>query len=99
MRAEKFFYILHILTAVLIPFFVVSHLFVMHTPFVFVYEIYPSSPVAACIFVSSMVYHGLYGIRSWIVEKLGYVRKVDAGFLVAGILLMVLLNGSILGYW
>ncbi len=99
MKAERFFYGLHILTAVLVPFFVFAHLFAMHTPFFFVYELYPSSPVAACVFVSAMVYHGVYGIRGWFIEKMGYLKRADVAFVVAGIFLMVLLNGSVLGYW
>ncbi|WP_297445666.1 hypothetical protein [Desulfurobacterium sp.] len=99
MRAEKFFYSLHLITAITIPIFVLVHLLVMHTPFTFVYALYPSCPYAFCLFVTAMVYHGMYGIRGWFVEKMGQIKAADIAFITAGIFLCILLNGSILGYW
>lgn len=93
MRSERLLYFFYLASAVFVFFFFIVHNLMMHIkPLKEV--LHPKTPYFIYVLdfsILMILYHGLYGIRSIIVEKRGYSKTVDYLFVVIGAFLSVIL--------
>ncbi|WP_456395931.1 hypothetical protein [Desulfurobacterium sp.] len=93
MRSERLFYALYLAAAVFVFFFFIMHNLMMHIK-PLKEALHPHTPYFIYILDFSilvMLYHGLYGIRSIVIEKKGYSKNIDLMFAVVGVILAVVL--------
>ncbi len=93
MRSERLLYFFYLTSAIFVFFFFIIHNLMMHIKPI-KELLHPKTPYFIYVLdfsILAILYHGLYGIRSIVVEKRGYSKVTDYVFCSVGAVLSVIL--------
>ncbi len=89
---EKLLWILSIFSALILFVLIGSHVLLMHAG----YQVIPLCPYAYATLAVLASFHGIYGLRSVFIEKLGYSKRLDVVFSLVFVCISALMLWRIL---